>query len=47
MVSPKTYVDYDEPNAMGERPDLDPFEDDTPIDAQCDLENPEACDSCQ
>ena len=25
----------------------DPFEDDTPITAVCDLENPESCESCQ
>ena len=30
---------------LGERPELDPFLDDTPID--CDLENPEVCESCQ
>ena len=37
---------------MGEDPDLpphtaDPFSDDTPLEASCDLENPETCDSCQ
>ena len=26
---------------------MDPFHDDTPITAQCDLENPETCESCQ
>jgi len=26
---------------------MDPFHDDTPIEAQCDLENPESCESCQ
>jgi len=26
---------------------VDPFEDDTPIVASCDLANPESCDSCQ
>lgn len=26
---------------------LDMFSDDTPIEAQCDLENPESCESCQ
>ena len=34
-------------NLLGERPSLNPFEDDTPIEAQCDLENPEVCESCQ
>lgn len=38
---------------MGEHPDLppytvtDPFDDDTPLEASCDLENPETCESCQ
>jgi len=32
---------------LGERPDIDPFMDDTPIEASCDLENPEECESCQ
>ena len=27
--------------------EVDPFEDDTPIVASCDLENPESCESCQ
>ena len=37
---------------MGEHPDLtplpaaDPFDDDEPIVASCDLENPESCESC-
>ena len=31
---------------LGERPDLDPFDDDEPIVAMCDLENPESCESC-
>jgi hypothetical protein len=26
---------------------LDPFDDDTPLDVACDLENPESCESCQ
>ena len=26
---------------------VDPFEDDAPIVAVCDLENPESCESCQ
>ena len=30
---------------LGERPELDPFLDDTPI--ECDLENPEICESSQ
>jgi len=28
-------------------PEVDPFDDDTPIVAACDLENPESCESCQ
>lgn len=32
---------------MGEPPVLDPFADDEPIVASCDLENPESCESCQ
>jgi hypothetical protein len=32
-------------NEMGERPELDPFMDDTPI--ECGLENPDVCESCQ
>jgi hypothetical protein len=28
-------------------PPLDPFLDDTPIVASCDLANPESCESCQ
>ena len=32
---------------LGERPDIDPFLDDTPIEASCSLENPETCESCQ
>jgi len=51
MVSPTTSVDYEKEEAMGEHPPLesfsDPFNDDTPIDAQCDLSNPDVCDSCQ
>ena len=27
--------------------DYDMFRDDTPIEPQCDLENPESCESCQ
>ena len=25
----------------------DPFDDDTVIDGECDLENPDSCESCQ
>ena len=32
-------------NEMGERPEIDPFADDTPI--ECGLENPDICESCQ
>ena len=32
-------------NEMGERPEIDPFADDTPI--ECGLENPDVCESCQ
>jgi hypothetical protein len=37
--------DTDDENIMGERPDLDPFDDDTPL--ECGIEDPEVCDSCQ
>ncbi len=30
---------------MGERPELDPFQDDTPI--ECSVDSPEICESCQ
>ena len=33
--------------SMGDHPSLDPFSDDTPLEASCDLENPETCESCQ
>ena len=33
------------PNEMGERPEIDPFTDDTPI--ECGIENPAFCESCQ
>lgn len=33
------------PELLGERIDIDPFDDDEII--ECDLENPEICDSCQ
>ena len=32
-------------NEMGERPEIDHFADDTPI--ECGLENPDVCESCQ
>tara|TARA_R110000824_G_scaffold53630_1_gene148324 strand:+ start:523 stop:687 length:165 start_codon:yes stop_codon:yes gene_type:complete len=35
----------EEANLMGEHPELDPFEDDTPL--ECGLEEPEVCESCQ
>lgn len=37
------------PELLGERVDIDPFDDDEVIEPynQCDLENPEICDSCQ
>ena len=31
-------------NEMGERPEIDPFEDDTPI--ECSMDSPEICESC-
>jgi hypothetical protein len=27
--------------------EVDPFEDDTPLEAACDLSSPEICESCQ
>jgi len=33
------------PEMLGERLEIDPFDDDEVI--ECDLENPEICDSCQ
>ena len=30
---------------MGERPELDPFDDDTPI--ECSMDGYESCESCQ
>tara|TARA_B100000902_G_scaffold159091_1_gene155020 strand:+ start:954 stop:1166 length:213 start_codon:yes stop_codon:yes gene_type:complete len=33
--------------SMGEHPPLNPFENDEEIIAECDLENPEECESCQ
>ncbi len=50
MAIPTLYSDrlQELPEEMlGERPDLDPFLDDTPIEGICDLENPETCESCQ
>jgi hypothetical protein len=38
------YTDMPE-EKMGERPAVDPFQDDEPI--LCGLENPEVCESCQ
>jgi len=35
----------EEETFMGERPDLDPFSDDTEL--VCGVENPEVCESCQ
>jgi hypothetical protein len=35
-----------EPTVVSEVP-VDPFEDDEPIEGQCDLSNPEICESCQ
>jgi hypothetical protein len=31
--------------ALGERPSIDPFQDEEPL--ECGLENPEVCESCQ
>ena len=42
----KTFVELPQ-DMMGERPTLDPFEDEEPIIALCDLEDPEYCESCQ
>ena len=33
------------PEMLGDRLEIDPFDDDEII--ECDLENPEICDSCQ
>ena len=40
-----TDVLQDHPELMGERPILDPFEDDTPI--ECSIDGYEICESCQ
>ena len=44
---PKPLVEVfeDFPELMGERPVLDPFEDDTPI--ECSIDNYDVCESCQ
>ena len=46
-MEPRTLMEVfeDHPELMGEQPALDPFEDDEVI--ECDLENPEICESCQ
>jgi len=43
----EVFEDY--PELFGERIDIDPFDDDEVIEPynQCDLENPEICDTCQ
>ncbi len=33
------------PEMLGERPEMDPFEDDTPI--ECSVDGYEICESCQ
>lgn len=44
----RTPLAQQEFNAItSEIPVIDPFNDDTPIEAVCDLENPESCESCQ
>jgi len=35
----------DDPEMLGERPEIDPFEDDTPI--ECEIDQYEVCESCQ
>ena len=40
-------ADYLKKEIDGELEVIDPFDDDEPIIASCDLENPEACESCQ
>lgn len=53
MTSPHIHIErtslaQSEFNAItSEIPVTDPFLDDTPITAVCDLENPESCESCQ
>jgi len=38
-------IDFVKEEMLGERPEIDPFTDDTPI--ECGLENPDVCESCQ
>ena len=47
LMEPLTLMEILEeyPELLGERIDIDPFDDDEVI--ECDLENPEICDSCQ
>ena len=47
LTEPLTLMEVFEqyPELMGERTTIDPFDDDEVI--ECDLENPEICDSCQ
>ena len=46
-IEPLTLMEVFEqhPELMGERADVDPFDDDEVI--ECDLENPDICESCQ
>ena len=46
-MEPRTLMEVfeDHPELMGERMDIDPFDDDAII--ECDLENPDICESCQ
>ena len=46
-MEPRTLMEVfeDHPKLMGERMDIDPFDDDAII--ECDLENPDICESCQ
>ncbi len=47
LMEPLTLMEIFEqhPELMGERADVDPFDDDEVI--ECDLENPDICESCQ
>ncbi len=47
LMEPLTLMEIFEeyPEMLGERLEIDPFDDDEVI--ECDLENPEICDSCQ
>ena len=53
MTSPDTFIEGTEAQQRrfneitSEIPVIDPFQDDTPIVAVCDLENPESCETCQ